>query len=133
VFIAIVLLLLWSTNVSPQYNLVELFSGEGCIARVYRESGLSAVEYDFIHGRSMNFHSPSGLTLLLILCTSMQVLWIVEQPGSSQSVFSRHWRFEKFCNHICWEACLKLLWGLATNVLTKDERLARTSVRTTRS
>ena len=55
VFIACVLLLLWSTDTSPQYHLVELFSGVGRIARLYRSSGLNAVEYDFIHSAAMIF------------------------------------------------------------------------------
>ena len=67
VFIACVLLLLWSTDTSPQYHLVELFSGVGRIARVYGSSGLNAAEYDFIHGGAMIFFTAAGYAFLAIL------------------------------------------------------------------
>ena len=59
-----VLLLLWSTDVSSQYHVVELFSGVGQIATCFRSAGYKAVEYDFIHGSSMDFRSSAGFLLL---------------------------------------------------------------------
>ena len=60
-----VLLVLWSTHISPCYEVVDLFSGIGNIARRYREAGLGAAEYDFIHDdRAMNILTAAGFGLL---------------------------------------------------------------------
>ncbi|CAE7192623.1 unnamed protein product, partial [Symbiodinium pilosum] len=164
-----VLLILWSTDISPRYHVVDLFSGVGQISQCYRRHGLAAVEYDFLVSNSMDFVSAAGfglaiyavlclvpfglliggpdcsswtvvsrgtslrtivnpggnvnlqwvrdnnltvsrLTLLLMLATAMHCLWVLEQPSSSQSVFARHWRFEKFCNHTASATCLHSPW-----------------------
>ena len=59
-----VLLLLWSSDISPRFHVVDLFSGVGQIAKRYRRAGLAAVEYDFIVSPAMNFLSASGFALL---------------------------------------------------------------------
>ena len=67
VFIACVLLILWSTEVVPKFHLVEIFSGVGEIARVYRRAGLAAAEYDFIHSNdAMNFFTAAGYAFLAL-------------------------------------------------------------------
>ena len=67
VFIACVLLILWSTEVAPKFHLVEIFSGVGEIARVYRRAGLAAAEYDFIHSNdAMNFFTAAGYAFLAL-------------------------------------------------------------------
>ena len=56
-----VLLLLWSSPVSPRFEVIDLFSGVGAVAARYRASGRPAAEYDFIHHENaMNFLSCGG-------------------------------------------------------------------------
>ena len=69
-----VLLLLWSTDVNSTYHVVELFSGVGRIAKCFRDAGYKAVEYDFIHGSSMDFLSSAGFLLLGLHLTSARQL-----------------------------------------------------------
>lgn len=89
-FIAVVLLCLWSTEVHPQYHLVELFSGAGRVGEVWRpilkklilisactflcicwilniyacrvrENGLNVGQYDWDYNpQGMNFLSNGG-------------------------------------------------------------------------
>ena len=55
-----VLLLMWSSPVQPRFDVVDLFSGHGEISKRYRAADSTSVEYDFIHGNSMNFLSAGG-------------------------------------------------------------------------
>eukprot|EP00438_Fugacium_kawagutii_P014031 Skav233998 [mRNA] locus=scaffold2413:218954:222547:+ [translate_table: standard] len=71
VFIAIVLLVQWSYEVKPKYDLVELFSGKGNVGQVWREAGLSVGQYDWDESRrGMNFLSCGGFAtaIFMVLC-----------------------------------------------------------------
>ena len=54
------------------------------------------------HRNQLAYSSHLRCTLLLMLATILQCLWVMEQPSSSEHIIARHRRFEKFCNHICW-------------------------------
>ena len=45
------------------------------------------------------------LVLLLYLASGLHCTWLVEQPSGSERVFSRHHRFEHFCNTVSFAAC----------------------------
>lgn len=44
------------------------------------------------------------VTLLLFLACASRSSFVIEQPAGSEQVFSRHHRFESFCNETCFVA-----------------------------
>ena len=56
---------MWTSNIDlrMQVEMLELFSGDARVSRVFREAGKSTVSYDLLYdpkGRCMNFLSSGG-------------------------------------------------------------------------
>ena len=58
-------------------------------------------------------HAHLRLVLVLHLAQALQCKWIVEQPAGSEHVFSRHHRFEEYCNLKCFVTSLEQIVGMA--------------------
>ena len=74
--LAEVLLITWAYGPLPQYQMTEVFSGVGSIAKHYREKGLRALEYDYIRAKkTMDFLRPAGYAFLDRLAALFQLSW----------------------------------------------------------
>ena len=63
-FLAEVLLLTWSYDTTPVYNVVEFFSGKAEVSAAFREAGYAVGSYDYLYNqRGMDFLSPGGFGL----------------------------------------------------------------------
>lgn len=92
VLIACALLLTWSYDTSPCFNMVEYFSGKAQVSAAFREAGYSVGSYDYLYNeKGMDFLSPGGfgLAMLLSLCTVPAGLHVMAPDCSSWTRISR--------------------------------------------
>lgn len=97
VFIAIVLLIIWSCDTSTKYELVELFAGKGFVGREWRSAGRAVGQFDWDYcPAGMNFTGNGGFAtaIQMILCLMPMGLVLMGPDCSSWTVISRgtSWR-----------------------------------------
>ena len=58
-------MLLWLDQEPANWQIVELFSGQGCVSEVFRQSGRSVCSYDkVLGGPAMDILTPAGFAFL---------------------------------------------------------------------
>lgn len=100
-FIGCVLLVMWSTDVTSRFQLVELFAGRGQVGAVWRENGRSAGQYDWDYSRKgMDFLGNGGFAsaIYMALCAVPLSLWLMGPDCGPWTVISRGTSWRNVCN-----------------------------------